>query len=45
MTMIFASPPQDDIDWADVNPDAMVKFLARAWRVADDVAAAGTREP
>jgi leucyl-tRNA synthetase len=42
MTMIFASPPQDDIDWADVNPDAMVKFLARAWRVADDVAAAGT---
>ena len=42
MTMVFASPPQDDIDWADVNPEAMVKFLARAWRVADDVAAAGT---
>jgi leucyl-tRNA synthetase len=41
LTMIFASPPPDDIDWADVNPDAMVKFLARAWRVADDVAAAG----
>ena len=29
LTMIFASPPQDDIDWADVNPDAMVKFLGR----------------
>jgi leucyl-tRNA synthetase len=42
LTMIFASPPQDDIDWADVNPDAMVKFLARVWRVADEVAAAGT---
>ncbi len=41
LTMIFASPPQDDIDWADVNPDAMVKFLARVWRVADEVAAAG----
>jgi leucyl-tRNA synthetase len=41
LTMIFASPPQDDIDWADVNPDAMVKFLARVWRVAADVAAAG----
>jgi leucyl-tRNA synthetase len=40
-TMIFASPPQDDIDWADVNPDAMVKFLGRVWRVAADVAAAG----
>ena len=41
LTMIFASPPQDDIDWADVNPDAMVKFLARVWRVADEVAATG----
>jgi leucyl-tRNA synthetase len=38
--MIFASPPQDDIDWADVNPDAMVKFLGRVWRIAADVAAA-----
>jgi leucyl-tRNA synthetase len=40
LTMIFASPPEDDIDWADVNPDAMVKFLARVWRIAADVAAA-----
>jgi leucyl-tRNA synthetase len=41
LTMIFASPPEDDIDWADVRPGAMVKFLGRAWRLADDVAAAG----
>src|SRR6185437_708154 len=41
LTMIFASPPQDDIDWADVNPDAMVKFLGRVWRIAADAAAAG----
>ena len=40
-TMIFASPPQDDIDWADVNADAMVKFLGRVWRIAADVTAAG----
>ena len=40
LTMIFASPPQDDIDWADVNPDAMVKFLGRVWRISSDVAAA-----
>jgi leucyl-tRNA synthetase len=40
LTMIFASPPEDDIDWADMNPDAMVKFLGRVWRVAADVAAA-----
>jgi len=43
LTMIFASPPQDDIDWADVNPDAMVKFLGRVRRIAADVAAAGAR--
>jgi leucyl-tRNA synthetase len=42
LTMIFASPPQEDIDWADMNPDAMVRFLGRVWRVATDVAAAGT---
>jgi leucyl-tRNA synthetase len=41
LTMVFASPPQDDIDWADVNPEAMVKFLGRVWRIAAEVAAAG----
>jgi len=41
LTMIFASPPEDDIDWADMNPEAMVKFLGRVWRVAADVADAG----
>jgi leucyl-tRNA synthetase len=40
LTMIFASPPEDDIDWADVNPDASAKFLGRVWRVAADVGAA-----
>ncbi|MGD0558413.1 MAG: leucine--tRNA ligase [Streptosporangiaceae bacterium] len=42
LTMIFASPPEDDIDWADVNPDAMVKFLGRVHRIATDVGHAGT---
>jgi len=41
LTMIFASPPEDDIDWADVKPEASAKFLARVWRVASDVGAAG----
>ena len=40
LTMIFASPPEDDVDWADVNPEASGKFLARVWRVAADVGAA-----
>jgi leucyl-tRNA synthetase len=42
LTMIFASPPEDDIDWADMHPEAMVKFLGRVWRIAADVADAGT---
>jgi leucyl-tRNA synthetase len=41
LTMVFASPPEDDIDWADVKPEAMVKFLGRVHRLAADVAAAG----
>ena len=43
LTMIFASPPEDDIDWADMNPDAIVKFLGRVWRLAGEAGAAGTR--
>jgi leucyl-tRNA synthetase len=42
LTMIFASPPEDDIDWADKNPDALVKFLGRVWRVAAEVALAAS---
>ncbi|HKB30858.1 MAG TPA: leucine--tRNA ligase, partial [Streptosporangiaceae bacterium] len=34
LTMVFASPPEDDIDWADVSPAASVKFLGRVWRLA-----------
>jgi leucyl-tRNA synthetase len=41
LTMIFASPPEDDVDWADVRPEALTKFLGRVVRVATDVAAAG----
>ncbi|GAA3694716.1 leucine--tRNA ligase [Zhihengliuella alba] len=37
LTMIFASPPEDDVDWADVSPSGSAKFLARAWRLAGDV--------
>ncbi|WP_084963247.1 leucine--tRNA ligase [Thermoactinospora rubra] len=38
LTMVFAGPPEDDIDWADVSPAASQKFLARAFRVFTDVA-------
>jgi leucyl-tRNA synthetase len=42
LTMIFASPPEDDIDWADMNPDAQVKFLGRVWRLAAEAGAVAT---
>ena len=37
LTMSFAGPPEEDIDWADVSPAGSAKFLARAWRTANDV--------
>ncbi|MDR8018696.1 leucine--tRNA ligase [Nesterenkonia sp. LY-0111] len=37
LTMVFASPPEDDVDWADVSPSGASKFLGRAWRLAQDV--------
>ena len=36
-TVIFAGPPDEDIDWADVSPASTLKFLQRAWRVASEV--------
>jgi len=36
-TVVFAGPPEDDIDWADMSPGSMLRFLQRAWRLADDV--------
>ncbi len=45
LTMIFASPPEDDVDWADVSPSGSAKFLARAWRLARDVATAPGTDP
>ncbi|MEV8338367.1 leucine--tRNA ligase [Leucobacter sp. NPDC077196] len=41
VTLAFAGPPEDDIDWADVSVQGSAKFLARAWRVVDDVQTAG----
>ncbi|WP_150242863.1 leucine--tRNA ligase [Nocardiopsis quinghaiensis] len=33
LTMLFASPPEEDVDWADVSAVAAQKFLNRAYRV------------
>ena len=37
LTLIFAGPPEDDIDWADMSPAGSLKFLQRAWRLSGDV--------
>ncbi|MEU8224261.1 leucine--tRNA ligase [Kribbella sp. NPDC048915] len=37
LTMVFAGPPADDIDWADMSPGGSLKFLQRAWRLAGAV--------
>ncbi|MEY3649559.1 MAG: hypothetical protein RL370_262 [Actinomycetota bacterium] len=40
LSMVFAGPPEDDVDWADVSPSGSVKFLTRAWRLSGDVTSA-----
>jgi leucyl-tRNA synthetase len=37
LSLVFAGPPEDDIDWADVSPTGSLKFLNRAWRLSADV--------
>jgi len=37
ISMVFAGPPEDDVDWADVSPSGSAKFLNRAWRISGDV--------
>jgi leucyl-tRNA synthetase len=37
VTMVFAGPPEDDVDWADVSPTGSGKWLARVWRLAGEV--------
>jgi leucyl-tRNA synthetase len=45
LTMVFAGPPEDDIDWADVSPHGSAKFLARAWRLSGDVMSPAGTDP
>ncbi len=45
LTLVFAGPPEDDIDWADMSPSGSLKFLQRAWRLSGDVASAPGTSP
>ena len=37
LTLVFAGPPEDDIDWANMSPEGSLRFLQRAWRLSGDV--------
>ncbi|SDB86893.1 leucyl-tRNA synthetase [Raineyella antarctica] len=45
LTVVFAGPPDEDIDWADMSPASSLKFLHRAFRLADDVTSAPGTDP
>lgn len=45
LTMVFAGPPEDDVDWADVSPAGSGRFLARVWRLCLDVGRAAVAGP
>jgi leucyl-tRNA synthetase len=45
LTLVFAGPPEDDIDWADLSPAGSLRFLQRAWRLSGDVTSAPGATP
>ena len=45
LTLVFAGPPEDDIDWADMSPSGSLRFLQRAWRLSGDVTSSAGRRP
>ena len=45
LTIVFAGPPEDDIDWADVSPAGSLRFLQRAYRIAADVSSEPGSDP
>jgi leucyl-tRNA synthetase len=32
LTILFAGPFEDDVDWADVSPEGMARWVQRVWR-------------
>jgi leucyl-tRNA synthetase len=45
LTLVFAGPPEDDIDWADMSPNGSLRFLQRAWRLSGDVTSTAGTDP
>lgn len=45
LTVVFAGPPDEDIDWADLSPKSSLRFLQRAHRLASEVKAPVGADP
>jgi leucyl-tRNA synthetase len=45
LALVFAGPPAEDIDWADISPGGAQRFLRRAWRLAGSVASPAGADP
>jgi leucyl-tRNA synthetase len=41
LTMLFAGPFEDDVDWADVSPEGMARWVQRVWRAVHAAVAEG----
>ncbi len=39
--ILFASPPEKDLEWSDAGIEGAYRFLNRVWRLAEELAAAG----
>ena len=43
--ILFASPPEKDLEWSDAGIEGAYRFLSRVWRLAEELADAGVLKP
>jgi leucyl-tRNA synthetase len=43
--ILFASPPEKDLEWSDAGIEGAYRFLSRVWRLAEDLSEAGALKP
>jgi len=43
--ILFASPPEKDLEWSDAGIEGAYRFLNRVWRLAEELADAGALAP
>jgi leucyl-tRNA synthetase len=45
LTILFAGPFEEDVDWADVSPEGTARWLQRVWRAVHAAAGSATGAP